>query len=645
MEKICHLLFLTLLWAMPLTAQPSAESALQDSFHNAETIERRAYFLKELAWFHKSDKPTTAHSYAEQSLELARRLNKPKAIADAIHTDGVVYWYQGNVAEASKAFFEALEIRERIDDSLGLARSYNNIGNVYSWQKDYEQARVYYTRSKNLRKVVGDRKGMIYSLISLAEVESKLGNLPEALQLGQSALELAKSIKGTDAEAFCYDRLGLLMMEKSRLEEAEGYFMDAAQINRSSNNKNQLADNLLELASVKSRQKRHRAAIDSLYLALSLAQSIDAKDLQVKALDRLSANFAAISQYDSAFYYATAYNQAYEALINKKKSQILIDVQEQYNTQQNKTKLLLAEQKATRRKFFIAMLAALFLLIFVGVTAYMYRYQRRTNLLIEEKAAEIARINTEVAEQNADLRESNHALEQFAYVVSHDLREPLRTIGSFTTLLVRRFPKHLDDQSQEYIDFILRGTEHMSLLLDGLLSYARISNAQQLEQEQLDFNKLLQQVLESLNAEIEASNADVQLDAFPSPIVGNRAMLSQLFQNLIANALKFNDKPKPQVSVRYESEPKMHCIVVEDNGIGIEEAFKEKVFLIFHRLEKKKYRGTGLGLAISQKIVARHRGTISLKSELGKGSQFFVRLPRSKIKKNSHGAAVRHAER
>ncbi len=645
MEKICYLLFFTSLWAMSLTAQPRTASALQDSFHNAETLEKRAYFLKELAWLHKSEKPATAHSYAEQSLELARQANQPRAIADAIHTDGVVYWYQGNVAEASKSFFEALEIRERINDSLGLARSYNNIGNVYSWQKDFEEAKAYYSRSMNLRKMLNDSSGIIYSLISLAEVEGKLENLEEALELGKSALNLAQSIQRTDAEAFCYDRLGQLMLGKGRLKEAESYFMDAAELNRRTGNKNQLADNFLELAMVKSSQKRHAAAIDSLYLALDLAQSIDAMDLQVTALDRLSANFAAISQYDSAFYYATAYNQAYEALINKKKSQILIDVQEQYNTQQNKTKLLLAEQKATRRNLYMAVLTALLLLIIVGVTAYMYRYQRRTNLLIEEKAAEIARINKEVAEQNADLRESNHALEQFAYVVSHDLREPLRTIGSFTSLLVRRFPKNLDNHSRDYIDFILRGTEHMSLLLDGLLSYARVSNVQQLEQEQLDFNELLRQVLESLNAEIEHNNADVQLDTFPSTIFGNRAMLSQLFQNLVANALKFNDKPHPKVWIRYQLEPKMHCIVVEDNGIGIEEAFKEKVFLIFHRLEKEKYRGTGLGLAISQKIVARHRGTITLQSELGKGTQFFVRLPRTNIKNNNHVAAVRYAER
>jgi light-regulated signal transduction histidine kinase (bacteriophytochrome) len=194
-------------------------------------------------------------------------------------------------------------------------------------------------------------------------------------------------------------------------------------------------------------------------------------------------------------------------------------------------------------------------------------------------------------------------------------------------LLARRFPEDLDNQSREYINFIVKGTKHMSLLLDGLLSYAKVSNTESLLLEPLNLNTLVGNVLEILDAEIEDTQADIQVDELPV-VNGNRALLSQLFQNLVANAMKFNDKPEKKVWVRYQDQGDMHQITVEDNGIGIDEAFKSKVFQIFHRLEKNKYKGTGLGLAICQKIVARHRGKIELESVLGEGTRFLVYLPK-----------------
>jgi light-regulated signal transduction histidine kinase (bacteriophytochrome) len=232
-----------------------------------------------------------------------------------------------------------------------------------------------------------------------------------------------------------------------------------------------------------------------------------------------------------------------------------------------------------------------------------------------------------LATQNEDLRNSNDSLREFAYVVSHDLREPLRTIGSFTTLLARRFPNDLDNQSREYINFIVKGTKHMSLLLDGLLSYAKVSNTESLALEPLNLNTVVGNVLEILDAEIEDTQANIKVDQLPV-VNGNRALLSQRVQKLIANAMKFNDKPEKKVWVRYMDQGDMHQITVEDNGIGIDEAFKSKVFQILHRLEKNKYKGTGLGLSICQKIVARHRGKIELESVLGEGTRFLVYLPK-----------------
>lgn len=619
------LLFLT----MSGTAQPNSitEQSLLDSLDQAKTGARHAFWLKELAFYYKSDRPATAHSYARSSLEIAEQLDNQQAIADALHVEGIVYWYQGKVAEASKAFFKALEIREKIDDKLGLARSYNNIGNVFSWQNNFQEASLYYKRSMDLRQELQDSSGMVYSLVSLAEVAARQDDLKEAQRYGLQALDLARQIQKLDAEAFCYEHLGHIMLSKKQLNEALNYFMDAASINRRIENQNQLADNLLEIASVEALKGAYRSAINALYESVKISRVIDANDLEAEALKGLSHNYAALEQFDSAYFYAINYQIAEEKITGEKQARVLFDVQEQYRSQLEKTGLLLKQQRSNRLLIWLSVVIVALLILFIRL---MYAKNRRLQLTVrklKEKANEIERVNKVLATQNEDLRNSNDSLREFAYVVSHDLREPLRTIGSFTTLLARRFPNDLDNQSREYINFIVKGTKHMSLLLDGLLSYAKVSNTESLALEPLNLNTVVGNVLEILDAEIEDTQANIKVDQLPV-VNGNRALLSQLFQNLIANAMKFNDKPEKKVWVRYMDQGDMHQITVEDNGIGIDEAFKSKVFQIFHRLEKNKYKGTGLGLSICQKIVARHRGKIELESVLGEGTRFLVYLPK-----------------
>ncbi len=619
------LLFLT----MSVTAQPGSitEQSLLDSLDQAKTGERHAFWLKELAFHYKSDRPATAHSYARSSLEIAEQLNNQRAIADALHVEGIVYWYQGKVAEASKAFFKALEIREGINDKLGLARSYNNIGNVFSWQNNFQEAGLYYKRSLNLRQELQDSSGMVYSLASLAEVAALQDDLKEAQHYGLQALDLARQIQKPDAEAFCYEHLGQIMLSKNQLNEALNYFLDAASINREIGNQNQLAENLLEIASVKALEGAYAAAIDSLYESVEISRVIDANDLEAEALKKLSLNYAALEQFDSAYFYAINYQIADEKITGEKQARVLFDVQEQYRSQLEKTGLLLRQQRSNRLLIWLSVAIVALLIFFIRLMYVKNQRLQRTDRKLKEKASEIERVNKVLATQNEDLRNSNDSLREFAYVVSHDLREPLRTIGSFTTLLARRFPNDLDNQSREYINFIVKGTKHMSLLLDGLLSYAKVSNTESLALEPLNLNTVVRNVLEILDAEIEDTQAHIQVAELPV-INGNRALLSQLFQNLIANAMKFNNKPEKRVWIRYQDKGDMHQIAVEDNGIGIDEAFKSKVFQIFHRLEKNKYKGTGLGLAICQKIVARHRGKIELESVLGEGTRFLVYLPK-----------------
>ena len=240
----------------------------------------------------------------------------------------------------------------------------------------------------------------------------------------------------------------------------------------------------------------------------------------------------------------------------------------------------------------------------------------------ERKATE-----QEIAHYLDELKRSNNDLEQFAYVASHDLQEPLRTIASFTELLGQRYRDQLDEHANEYIDFTIDGAKRMQGLIKDLLQYSRIGSKEK-EFTDVDCNDVFTYVTEGLSLVIKESNTQVTSDDLPV-VHGDDVQLSLLFQNLISNAIKYSNKDrqsKVHINARAETEYWLFCI--KDNGIGISPDFFEKIFVIFQRLHARgEYEGSGIGLAICKKIVERHGGEIWLKSVPEEGSEFYFTIP------------------
>lgn len=256
----------------------------------------------------------------------------------------------------------------------------------------------------------------------------------------------------------------------------------------------------------------------------------------------------------------------------------------------------------------------------------------------ELKAAEVAlksayaELETRVQQRTAELSKrtdmlarSNTELEQFAYVASHDLKEPLRIISSYVQLLQRRYGAQLDGEALEFIEYAVDGANRMNRLINDLLSYSRISAQKQaLEPVMLDVP--LKEALQNLQMALREAGAHVESKELPQ-VSGARSELTQLFQNLIANALKFRSERTPRIVVECRDRGPFWEISVSDNGIGIEPQYFEQIFVIFRRLHTQEtYPGTGIGLALCKKIVERHGGSIWLASEPGAGSTFFFTL-------------------
>jgi len=241
---------------------------------------------------------------------------------------------------------------------------------------------------------------------------------------------------------------------------------------------------------------------------------------------------------------------------------------------------------------------------------------------------ERVRVEKELEKQTEELRHSNADLEQFAYIASHDLQEPLRSIASFAQLIERRYKGKLDNDADDFIEFIVEGATRMQKLINDLLSYSRISiNDKQLNAT--DCNSVLRDVLRNLELAIEDSDGQISYDTLPM-VAADRSQVVQLFQNLIGNALKFRKADvTPHVKILTAEEGDYIRFTFEDNGIGIGEQYKDRIFTLFQRLHgRNEYDGTGIGLAICKKIVETHGGYISLSSELGKGTTFTFTLPK-----------------
>lgn len=235
-----------------------------------------------------------------------------------------------------------------------------------------------------------------------------------------------------------------------------------------------------------------------------------------------------------------------------------------------------------------------------------------------------------------ELQRSNKDLEHFAYSASHDLQEPIRMVKSYAQLFKLKYENTLDEDARTYLDFMNEGASRMEALINSLLRYSRIST-QRYEFEKADFNELIKDTLDDLSFKINEENAVVEYNDLPE-LYCNPTLIRQLFLNLIHNALKFRSEKQPEIKISCIRKNEYWLFSVEDNGIGIEPAYFEKIFLIFQRLhDREKYPGTGIGLAICKKIVERHGGQICVDSTPGRGTVFFFTLP---VAGAQHGISV-----
>ena len=285
-------------------------------------------------------------------------------------------------------------------------------------------------------------------------------------------------------------------------------------------------------------------------------------------------------------------------------------------------------------KFFASLLAGI--LIYLGLHNYTKNIQSRNKNLtkyndtLNREIEERKRIERTLQSTNEELKRSNSELEQFAYIASHDLQEPLRITGSFIDLLANKYEDVLDENAFKYIDFAKGGVGRMGLLIKNLLTFSKVGGTV-LDFQESCLKEIVEEKLLDLSRLIKSKNVTIDLGVLPK-IYCEQNQMAMLFYNLINNAIKFNENPKPVVNISAQNsfDKDYYSFYVSDNGIGIDQKHQDKIFEIFKRLhDKDAYEGTGIGLALCKKIVERHGGKIWVESTIGKGTTFYFTISKN----------------
>ncbi|MGB0932066.1 MAG: ATP-binding protein, partial [Chitinophagales bacterium] len=370
----------------------------------------------------------------------------------------------------------------------------------------------------------------------------------------------------------------------------------------------------------------YEKAVKSMERALAIAQEINDKTLVRDSHMMLSRVYSKAEKWEKSFEMYRAYTAYKDSMVNEASNQKMTQLQIKYEihkTEKEKEIELLKKDKQIAALYRYGIIGGLAFLLFIVsllllFVFYRYKNQAAVNSILTDK-------NLKIQTQNEQLARSNRDLEQFAYIASHDLKEPLRNIGGFITLLNRKCGHYQDSEAKDYMQFITESVDHMHHLLTDLLAYSRIGVIAR-SYEKVDMDTVVKTVQSSFKSYIEEHKAQVILHNLPK-IYANRTQMVQLIQNLIGNALKFRSNQSPQVDIECIELPNQYVFSVKDNGIGMQQEYTDKIFVIFQRLHNRtQYDGTGIGLSICKKIVEQHGGEIWVESQSAKGSTFYFSI-------------------
>ncbi len=581
-----------------------------------------------------------------------------KSLGDACYRLAKAYQSIGNFELAFEYHFKALQIREELEDRNAIAFSLYQIGGVHFYQLNYHKAIEYYEKCLEVAEELDHKVLKLTSFGALGGAYSRMNQRELSLEYNLKAYNLSMALDNQPQLSYITFNLGDNYQTLGEYDKALEFFIQSYERNIKDKDQWGHISSTKKIGEIYMVLGNREKGLKYLRESLVLAQDLGARPILLDVYKSLATHLDNIGEYKEANMYYRNFSELKDSLRNEATLQKMSDTKMQYEITKKEKDILKrdAELQNTYRNFLIVGLFALMVILWQLHSKYKSqtehnKIQTEKNYQIQQQNVELEKAHLKQVEtnqllkeqneqsliQNKKLERKNDELQRFAYIASHDLKEPLRNIGSFATLLKRRFKGKLGEDADEYINFITTNVSRMYDLLHEVLMYSKLEN-EEIYEESVSLNGVVDTVIATLKGKIMEHNVDIIVSELPD-VKGHRSHLSQLFQNLISNSIKYTNQSNPKVEIGIKEGFQGNDLVyfVKDNGIGIDMEFKERVFEIFKRLHgKDEYEGTGVGLSICKKIVNQNHGEIWVESEVGKGATFYFTLnietemPRSK---------------
>ncbi len=570
-------------------------------------------------------------------IDLSKKHDEDIKNAAAFTQISSIYQALGDYEKAFENQLQALHLNELKNDSLGIAHSHYNIGTIFYYQTQYERALNHYQKAHTICVAVQNERFIYSCLAALGSVNEKLENHPKSLEYNTKSLELARKLNYKTGIAYALGNIAMNYVMQKNFLKAEQFLKASVNLKLDLGDKWGAIGTEIDLSKLYIQWKKPKDALPVLEQALEMAKEVNSKTRQLDIYKNMSDVYDQLSDPVTAYSFTKKYIALKDSVLNEKTVEEMGQSKRRYEIQKQEheiamlkkeNELLFKNEKIQKLQIYIFAIVGLFFLSFIWWYKNKLKYQRNINNLLEEKNELLNAKNDEINVKNQQLEDSNQNLEQFAYVASHDLKEPLRMISSFSSLLERRYKQHIDETGKEFIHFITDAVSRMETLLDDLLNYSR-AGAQTTPPELVAVEDIMLAIESNLKFCFEDLNGTLIVKNENLPAIKvHRTQLLQLLQNLVSNGVKFKGERDPVVIVDCEKRNDEYVFSVKDNGIGISKENQEKVFEMFRRLNtKEKYEGTGIGLATCKKIVSSWGGDIWTQSVEGEGSTFFFTFP------------------
>ncbi|MFK7948875.1 MAG: ATP-binding protein [Saprospiraceae bacterium] len=592
-----------------------------------------AYKLLSMSYFQKQNPLDSILQFAQEGLEVANRTGDLRLQNDLRGSIALMLERSGQYKEAFILFQEIINTSLEAGLKVQAMKALSNAALIPWYKKDYKTVNIYYFRALEIAKELGQAEFEAVMLNNVAEVYKELNLLDSALIYFNKSIEINKKLNRKAIVSYTLAHIGSTYGKLKKYNLANTYFKESYDLAKANKFDRMLAINRAYFIEVLYNQKKYQQAIDVGIEGLEYLGENGHISRKAIFYEYLSLNYEKIGNYKQALEYRKEFQTVNDSIFNVKKNEQLQSVEVKYKVQQKEVEnaQLKAKQENAQKTIKNQALAAIGLLLAllsaIGWGFFVYRSnlrKKKLNAFLERKVKE----RTEALEKaNKNLEQANYELRTFSYIASHDIKEPIRVISGYASLIFKKLPNDLKGSLDEYFDTIKRSTSQLYTLIEDFARYTTLSKDEVIEKESVDLNELTFSVINALQETIQKSKGQIEISELPT-IQSTNSLLFATLKNLIENGLKYNKSENPTVNIDYNQTKTHHEIIISDNGIGIKKEYHQKIFEMFKRLHNRgAYEGSGIGLAIVKLSVEKLGGTVNLESEKGKGSRFVIELP------------------